>query len=208
MSLIVEQPYIFPRSSTHSTDIIVAKHAIRQHQMKVISGRDEEDRQRVHVRRSNLVKDTIKAFSKPTFDVSKMLKVTFIPEGSVDDGGPRREFFQLAMKECMKTSFLFTGWPENVVPQHNVEAVANNTYFIVGKLIATCIVQGGQPPVCFAKAVADFLIYNEVRSKACLEDIPDCSIRDKLRQVISYFYQLPMMLFIEGNGAIKIVISA
>ena len=168
--------------------MIVANHAIRQHQMKVISGRDEEDRQRLHVRRSNLVKDTIKAFSRPTFDVSKILKVTFIPEGSVDDGGPRREFFQLAIKECMNTSSLFTGWPRNVVPQHNVEAVANNTYFIVGKLIATCIVQGGQPPVCFAKAVADFLIYNEVRSKACLEDIPDCSVRDKLRQVITYFY--------------------
>lgn len=63
----------FSRSSTHSTDMIVAKHAIRQHQMKVISGRDEEDRQRLHVRRSNLVKDTIKAFSRPTFDVSKIL---------------------------------------------------------------------------------------------------------------------------------------
>ena len=28
-------------------------------------------------------------FLRPTFDVSKMLKVTFIPEGLVDDGGPR-----------------------------------------------------------------------------------------------------------------------
>ena len=165
-------------------DVIVTKHAIQQHQMRVISGRDEEDKQRLHVRRGNLVQDTIRAFARPTFDISKVLKVTFIPEGSVDDGGPRREFFQLAVKECMKTSSLFTGWPENVVPQHNVEAVANNTYYIVGKLISTCIIQGGQPPLCFSKAVADFLIYNEVRSEACLDDIEDRNVRDKLRQVI------------------------
>lgn len=125
----------FPRSNTHSTDVIVTKYAIQQHQMTVISGRDEEDRQRLHIRRSNLVHDTIRAFSRTTFDISKVLKVTFIPEGSVDDGGPLWEFFQLAIKECMKTSSLFTGWPENVVPQHNVEAVANNTYYIVGKLV-------------------------------------------------------------------------
>ena len=173
----------FPRSNTHSTDAIVTKHVIQQHQMRVISGSDEEDKQRLHIRRSNLVHDTLRAFSRATFDVSKVLKVTFIPEGSVDDGGPRREFFQLPIKECMQTSSLFSGWPENVVPQHNVEAVANNTYYIVGKLIATCIIQGGQPPLCFSKAVADFLIYNEVRSNVCLEDIQDGSVRDKLKQV-------------------------
>ena len=153
--------------------------------MKVITQRDEEDRQRLHVRRSNLVEDTIIAFSRPTFDVSKMLQVTFIPEGSVDDGGPRREFFQLAIKEFMKKSSLFIGWPENVIPQHNVEAVANNTYFVVGKLIATSIVQGGQAPLCFSKAVVDFLIYDEVKSKVCLDDIPICDIRVKLRKVIT-----------------------
>ena len=49
----------------------------------------------------------------------------------------------------MKKSSLFIGWPVNVIPQHNVEAVANNTYFVVGKLIATSIVQGGQAPLFF-----------------------------------------------------------
>ena len=53
----------------------------------------------------------------------------------MDDGGPRREFFQLAIKECMNTSSLFTGWPRNVVPQHNVEAVANNTYLLLVNLL-------------------------------------------------------------------------
>ena len=71
---------------------------------------------------------------------------------------------------------LFTGWPLNVILQCNVEAVASNTYFTVGKPIATCL-------VCFSSAVADFVIYNEVRSKACLEDIPSRDIREKLEMV-------------------------
>ena len=109
--------------------------------------------------------------------------MTFIGEASVDEGGPRREFFQLAVKEVLKMPSLFTGWPENVIPQHNVEAVAKNTYFTVGRLLSTCIVQGGQPPVCFSRGVADFIVYDEIRSKPCLKDIPCPSLQDKLRKV-------------------------
>ncbi len=89
-----------------------------------------------------------------------MLKVeSYIGEQSVDDGGPRREFFQLLMRECFSKSGLFRGWPCNTVPAHNVEAVADNKYYIVGKMVSMCIVQGGQPPLCFAEAIADFDVY-------------------------------------------------
>ena len=40
-------------------------------------------------------------------------------------------------------------------------------------MISTCIIQGGEAPVCFSNAVADLLVYDEVRSPVCLEDIPD-----------------------------------
>ena len=128
-------------------DRIVAKHVLLQHQNKVITGQDEEDKQRIYVRRSNLIADAIRHFSKPNFDVSKPLKVYFVSEKSVvDDGGPRREFFQLAMKEAFSISGLFVGWPQNVIPVHNVEALADNKFFVIGKIIATSLVQGGEPP--------------------------------------------------------------
>ena len=165
------------------TDLIVVKHILQQHQYKVITGDDEEDRQRIHVRRSHLIFDTMRAFSKATFNVAKTLKVNFIGESSVDEGGPRREFFQLALKEAFTTSGLFCGWPENVVPIHNVEAVANNNFYTIGKLIATCLVQGGQPPVCFAGAVADYLVYNEIKCQPCLDDIPDYTVQQNLKKV-------------------------
>ena len=165
-------------------DLIKAKHVMQQHQMKVIAPTlTEEDKQRLHVRRSRLFTDSLRAFSRPTFDVSKMLKVTFIGESAVDDGGPRREFFQLLLQEAFSRSGLFVGWPDHVIPIHNVEAVANNKFYLVGKMISTCLVQGGQPPVCFSAAVADYIIFDEVKSAPCIADIPDCSVRQKLEKV-------------------------
>ncbi len=167
---------------------IVVKHIIQEHHRRVIVANDEEDTQPIHVRRSNLIQDTIKAFSRPKFNVSKLIKVSFIGESSVDEGGPRREFFQLTLKETFTTLGLFAGWPSNLVPLHNVEAVTKNLYFVIGKLIATCLVQGGQAPACFCKGVADYLIFDEVRSIPCLEDIPDFFIREKLQKV-KYIFQ-------------------
>ena len=39
--------------------------------------------------------------------------------------------------------------------------------------------------LCFSKAVVDFLTYDLVKSKVCLDDIPICDIKVKLRKVIT-----------------------
>ena len=85
-------------------DRIVANHVLLEHQRKVITGENGEDKQRIHIRRAHLIEDTLRAFSKPSFNVSKVLKVVFFAESSVDEGGPRREFFQLVMKEAFSKS--------------------------------------------------------------------------------------------------------
>ena len=41
-------------------------------------------------------------------------------------------------------------------------------YYIMGKMIATCVIQGAEAPACFANAVADYLVYGEVKSKCVL----------------------------------------
>ena len=70
------------------------------------------------------------------------------------------------------------------MPCHNVDAVEQIKYFVVGKMIATAIVQGGQPPVYFAGAVADFLVFDSVKSPVDVEDIPNFEIRQSLEKVI------------------------
>ena len=67
-------------------------------------------------------------------------------------------------------SGLFHGWPQTVVLAHNVEALGDSRYFLVGKLTTMCPVQGGQPPVCFSTAVADYLVYGEITSQPCIDD--------------------------------------
>ena len=93
-----------------------------------------------------------------------MLKVHFIGEGAVDEGGPRREFFHLLIQEIFSKSGFFDGFPERVILLHDVTGIANNTYYIIGKMISTCIIQGGEAPTCFASAVADYLVYREIKS--------------------------------------------
>ena len=96
-------------------DMVVLKHVLLQHQHRVIKALDEEDIQRISVRRSHLFQDALRAFSKPTFNVGKMLKVCFIGEpAAIDDGGPRREFFSLLTREIFRTSGLFSGWPNTL----------------------------------------------------------------------------------------------
>lgn len=48
---------------------------------------------RISVRRKSVFKDYLETAKKPWFNGRRMLKVTFIGEPAVDDGGPRREFF-------------------------------------------------------------------------------------------------------------------
>ena len=76
------------------------------HQGRVITSEDNEDVQRLHIRRSHVFLDALRQFSKRSFDVSKMLQVRFVGEQAVDEGGPRREFFYLLTHEIFKSSFL------------------------------------------------------------------------------------------------------
>ena len=164
-------------------DPIRLKHILLQHQLKVISGENEEDMQPIHVRRKYIFSDAMRAFCRPTFDVSKMLKVRFISEQAEDEGGPRREFFGHLVKEALQQPTLFVGWPDHVIPVHNIDAVSDNKYYIIGKMIATSIIQGGQSPLCFSAAVADFLVYDSVKSKPCIQDIPDQHVCEALNEV-------------------------
>ena len=165
-------------------DPTTTKHVIRLHQCRVITSEDNEDMQGVHIRRSHVFSDALRQFSKRSFDVCKMLKVQFIGEEAI-------EFFNLRTREIFKSS-LFAGFPNQVVPAHNVQAVANSTYYTIGKMISTCIIQGGEAPACFAKAVADYLVFDRISSPVCIEDIPDYEVQECLRQVCNIMLYIYM----------------
>ncbi len=166
-----------------STDIIEIKHLLVQHRECVLVGRDEEDFQRINVRRSFLLRDAFRHIGKDSFDANKLLRVVFIGEPAVDEGGPRREFFRLLLHEIFNHSGLFAGYPNHVVPLHNVQAIQSNKFYTIGKIIAMNLVQGGEAPSCFCKAVADILVNDHVSSDVDIGDIPDHDIQSSLGAV-------------------------
>ena len=120
-----------------------------------------------------------------SFDVSKLLSVTFLAESAVDGGGPRRELFRLLLADLFSISGLFIGYPSAVTTSHNVVALQNRDYAVAGKIVGASIVQAGIAPYCFSRSVADFIVHGEVRSKARLGDITDPDIRSKMEKVNS-----------------------
>ena len=55
-----------------------------------------------------------------------MLRVVLIGEQAVDEGGPRRAFFHLILREAFSQCGLFAGYPANVLPLHNVGSGEKN----------------------------------------------------------------------------------
>ena len=53
-------------------------------------------------------------------------------------------------------------------------------------MIATSIIQGGPEPHCFARPVADILVYNEIHSDVDMQQINDFEIREKMKKVSLY----------------------
>lgn len=148
------------------------KQALLQHKNQVMTS-NRESTQRINVLRSNIFKDGIYAFTRATFDTTKYLKVRFNGEPAVDEGGPRREFFRLFLSDMCQSSGMFHGWPDHVSPVSNSQAVANNKFYICGKIIASMIIQGGQAPNCFSKPIVDFIIYEIVKYSGNLQGVPD-----------------------------------
>ena len=95
------------------------KHLLQHHERVLIDLEGES----IYVRRSFLRKDAVKQTSKDSLKSRLRLREVFISEQSMDEGGQRRDFFHLLLREIFSQSGLFAGYPTNVLPLHNVEAV-------------------------------------------------------------------------------------
>jgi len=69
------------------------------------------------INRNNIILDTLRQLQqKDQFDLKKPLKVKFIGEQGVDEGGVKKEYFQILIRELFDTKFgMFTFDKENKV---------------------------------------------------------------------------------------------
>ena len=144
---------------------------------------DEEDEERITVRRSHIWEDTLRALRR-NLDLRKAIKVTFLGEPAIDDGGPCREYLRLLMKAVSQHSLL-TGPPLRKVMVHNTLALQKQYYRYLGEAIVLSVTQGGPGPLCFAQSIVDYLQGGIERVTPRIEDIPNDNIQELLRRVPS-----------------------
>ncbi len=75
---------------------------------------------RITVRRGHLFQDN--KLSLSNFEESMHLRVTFLGEPAVDDGGARREFFMLLLGDIANNGSLLDDLPNKRVLRHNAVA--------------------------------------------------------------------------------------
>ncbi|XP_028413666.1 G2/M phase-specific E3 ubiquitin-protein ligase-like [Dendronephthya gigantea] len=101
---------------------------------------------RLTVSRETIFSDCIAFFKQRRFDFTKPLKVTFEGEPAIDGGGPKREFFTVALRSLLSPSAtprLFEGRNDRFLPMHNTDALRANLFKVAGRMVASSILQGG-----------------------------------------------------------------
>ena len=89
---------------------------IKQHRANFLY-EDDFNVHRITVRRGHILDDTLVAL-RSNFDEKKHIRVRFLGEPAVDEGGPRREFFMLLMGAIANSSSLLDGPPNRRVLRH------------------------------------------------------------------------------------------
>ena len=64
-----------------------------------IEDADYEEFNNIHIRRNHIWSDALRSLSKASFNPLVPIRVTFIGEAGIDEGGPGREFFSLALSK-------------------------------------------------------------------------------------------------------------
>lgn len=139
----------------------------------------------VHVRRNNIWKDALRAITKPSFTPTNRMRVTFIGEPAVDEGGPRREFFTLALGKMVEDRALFSGPPNCKVFVHNVQGIRNNIFYYAGLFVALSIVNGGAGLECLSETVYNYICHGLTPGKlqCTIDEIPDGRVKDSMLKV-------------------------
>lgn len=107
--------------------------------------------------RRKVLESAFRGIQRPTFKLNSRIYVKFSGEIGQDHGGPRREFFRLALKELEIRIFTY-----------NVQLLEENKYVIAGRLVALSFAQEGPSPRYFNEVLFDLMVGGKVN---ILEDL-------------------------------------
>jgi hypothetical protein len=122
-----------------------------EHQERVL---DTGSASSILIRRHHEFEDAMKWYQRPDFDVSKAIKVNFPGEMMMDLGGPRRDFFEKLIGG-LANSGLFEGEEGHLLPSSILKNLLDKSVFQAGRMVASCICQGGPAPRLFHPLIVD-----------------------------------------------------
>ena len=124
-------------------------------------------------------------FKNPNLDMKKDPDVSFVGEMGTDLGGPKREFFSLAIHSLTKvdTAYnlqLFGGDEGHLIPLYGVDAISEGCFEMAGKLIAYSILHSCNGFIGMSPAVIEYLSTGSIvnaSNKVTLADLYDVELR-------------------------------
>lgn len=170
----------------YNYDVIICsdhsvKELLRLQKLKVLPV-DKNEYQRIVIRRKHLWEDALRYF-RGGINFKKYIRVTFISEPAVDEGGPMRDFLHIMMGAIAGQNALFSGEEYRRVPSPNLLALEKETYKYIGQMLATSLIFGGPAPDFFATPIVQYFVHGLTKVRAAVDDVPDADVRAKLKQV-------------------------
>ncbi|XP_028417782.1 G2/M phase-specific E3 ubiquitin-protein ligase-like [Dendronephthya gigantea] len=167
-----------PEKSTDGDEVENTSPDIMMEKMKALVAELAENVQpvkiRISVRRKSVFTDYLETAKKPWFNSSQMLKVTFIGEPAVDDGGP-----------CQVLQSIERELFENGMPSPDMTALGSNKFKLAGELMAGSIVQGGPAPCFLSEEAYAYLVegISNITTDGWVPQIKDKKLIDAISQV-------------------------
>ena len=93
-----------------------------------------DDVQRIVIRRKYVWEDTVRKI-RSGLNVNRYIKVTFVGETAVDEGGPLREYLSILMASIASNNNLFQGNIQQRVPRPNLLELNKKTYYYIGMVL-------------------------------------------------------------------------
>ena len=135
--------------------------------------------QKIHdlflVRRRNVWEDVKFEIRKcSSEDLNSMIKVQFVGEPAVNEGGPRNEFFSLLHSEVSK-SCMFVGEDNRKSFNHDILALQQRSFYTYGQLCYVGILKSSASPCSLSPSIVDNILRSEIDlvKSICISDIPN-----------------------------------
>ncbi|XP_067031279.1 uncharacterized protein [Acropora muricata] len=140
----------------------------------------------------SLLRQIMRIYKSPRFQLAKSLDVNFYHEQCADMGGPTKEFFHDAIASFthVDPAFniqLFGGQKGHLIPFYGVDAISSGCFEIAGKVVAHSILHDGPGFVGLAPSLVEYLATGSVdaaRGIVSLNDIADLDLKQLIEEEI------------------------